>query len=52
MNRSTNAGAFHDTDAEGRYRLELQATVGDSVSLWYEIDGNVSEAVEFQIRQP
>ncbi len=52
MNHSTNAGAFSDTDEEGRYRIQLAASAGDSLSLWYEIEGNVSESLSIQVPPP
>lgn len=52
VNKASQFGAFQAADAEGRYELELRAQVGDEVALWYELNGEGSEALILVIEAP
>lgn len=49
LNRVTNKGYIQITGGDGRYDLLVEASHGDSMAVWYEIAGEPSEAVYFEI---
>lgn len=51
LNRARSAGAFQKAQ-DGTYSIEIRAELGDSMALWYELDGEVSEALSFEIGGP
>lgn len=49
MNRVNNVGTFQAARDNGDYDLTLPAKVGDSLFLWYEIDGDTSESLTIEV---
>lgn len=52
LNRQSNAGTFQGTGPDGAYALTLPAAVGDTLVLWYESDGDVSESLLVEVKPP
>jgi hypothetical protein len=52
LNRASNAGTFQGAGGDGSYDLALPAQVGDSIVLWYEFDGDVSESLTIVVPAP
>lgn len=52
LNRQSNVGTFQGTGADGAYDLALPAKVGDTLVLWYEHDGDVSESLLIEVPPP
>jgi hypothetical protein len=52
INRASQLGTFKAVEADGSYGLELRAEIGDQIVLWYEINGEGSEALTLVIRAP
>lgn len=50
-NRTTGMGAFQDV-LDGRYDFEIQASVGDSLVLWYAIRGEESLPLDLMVEAP
>ena len=50
LNQATNKGYIQITGADGHYDLLVQASHGDSMVLWYEINGEPSESTQFEIQ--
>ncbi len=51
-NQVTGEGSFRDTNSDGFYELTLRAQVGNSVLLWYTLNGDRSQATKFEIPEP
>lgn len=52
IDRASQLGAFRAAEDDGRYDLELRAAIGDEIVLWYELDGEGSEALIFTLKAP
>lgn len=48
INRNTDLG-YIQAAPEGSYDFEIRASVGDAIVLWYELDGEDSLPLEFEI---
>jgi hypothetical protein len=51
FNRSTGNGTFQDVK-DGRYDIEIQAAVGDSLVLWYAVGGDESLPLDMTVKPP
>src|SRR5690242_181318 len=49
IDRANEEGVFQKAEADGSYELELRAAVGDEIVMWYEADGEGSEALTFTL---
>jgi hypothetical protein len=52
MDRANQEGAFKQAAGDGSYELELRAEIGDEIVMWYELDGEGSEALNFTLKAP
>lgn len=50
-NRNLGLGYIQDVP-KGAYDLEIRARVGDEIAVWYELSGEESLPVEFEIKAP
>ena len=51
-NLTTQKGANHRTQEDGRYDLVFGALAGDEILLWYNLDRENSPAIRFEIPAP
>ena len=50
--RTSSHSAFKQAAGDGSYELELRAEIGDEIVMWYELDGEGSEALNFTLKAP
>lgn len=50
LNEQTQRGYIQITGSDGRYDLTVEAAHGDSFALWYEVSGEQSQPVYFDIK--